>query len=808
MRRVLAILGIAILVLAAGGAGIVAWLAFASLPQLSGEIRLAGLEAEVTVTRDALGIPLIEASSERDAAMALGFVHAQDRLWQMEMSRRIGAGRLAEVVGEQGVGTDRFMRTLGLYRAAEAALPHLSEEAIAWLEAYAAGVNALIQDRSRPLPPEFLLLRHRPEPWVPADSLVLVKTMALSLIESWQRELTRATVLADLPAEAMADLWPQARADAVTTISGYDVALGRASTASVAELAAVRAIGDHAQELLAALPLDQAPGQGSNSWAVAGAHTASGAALLANDPHLNLGTPAPWYLASIRTPGGLVQGATLPSLPVVVIGRNEAIAWGFTNTGGDTDDLFIERLDPVRPDHYLAPEGALPFVTREEVIRVRGGEPVTHVVRATRNGPVLSDILPRAAEVAGAGHLLAMRWTALEPEDRTIEAGMALARATGWDDFEAAMALFFAPTQNAIYADAEGGIGMALAGRLPVRRSGDGSLPQPGWTGRHDWLGLLPPSANPRGRTPETGYLLNANNRLVGDAFPHLVTRDWSDDLRARRIDEVMGAAVAAGEILDVEAMRRLQHDRRSTLARDFLPLLAKVEPADDEARAILDTMAAWDGESGPDRPEPLIFQAWYRAFVRQVLEDELGERFAAFEGIRSEAMRHIVEAAPVWCDDTRVADVVQTCPEMAGRAFASALDGLKLSEGSDWRAWRWGEASRVHMAHRPLDAVAVLRRFFSLNSAGGGDAGTVAVARYLPQSPYTTVMAASLRIVADLGEPSTLHAILPAGQSGHPLSPHFQDQTPAWRDGRLQRIAIADNARDTDHILTLSPAD
>jgi penicillin G amidase len=254
--------------------------------------------------------------------------------------------------------------------------------------------------------------------------------------------------------------------------------------------------------------------------------------------------------------------------------------------------------------------------------------------------------------------------------------------------------------------------------------------------------------------------------------------------------------------------MRRLQHDRRSTLARDFLPLLATVVPADDEAAAILTAMAAWDGESGPDRPEPLIFQAWYRAFVRHVLEDELGERFAAFEGIRSEAMRHIVEAAPVWCDDTRSPGAVQTCPEMASRAFASALDELEQSEDAEWRAWRWGEASRVHMAHRPLDAIAVLRRFFSLNSAGGGDAGTVAVARYLPQSPYTTVMAASLRIVADLGEPSTVHAILPSGQSGHPFSPHFQDQTPAWHDGRLQRIAIADNARETDHILTLLPVD
>jgi len=808
MRRGLTILAGVVLALGLGGAGIIFWLAYASLPQLAGEVRVGGLEAPVTISRDAFGIPLIEAESERDAAFALGFVHAQDRLWQMEMSRRIGAGRLAEVVGEEGIATDRFLRTLGLYRAAEAALGHLSAEAILWLEAYALGVNAVILDRSRPLPPEFLILRHRPEPWVPADSLVLVKTMALSLIESWRRELTRATVLAELPADAMDDLWPPVRADAVTTIRGEAADFATVAPEAPVDLALVRAIGDQAGELLAALPLATPPGQGSNGWVIAGDHTASGAALFANDPHLSLGTPAHWYLASIRTPAGLVQGATLPSLPVVVIGRNEAIAWGFTNTAGDTDDLFIERLDPTDPDRYLTPDGPRAFEVREEVIGVKGGSPVTHTVRVTRNGPVVSDVLPRAAEAAGAGHLLALRWTALEPEDRTIEAGIALARARDRTAFTAAVGHFFSPTQNAFYADAEGGIGIELAGRLPLRRQGDGSLPQPGWTGDHDWLGLLPAAANPRSGAVPEGYLVNANNRLVGPDFPHHVTRDWNDDLRARRLDEVLATAIADGAPLDVEAMRRLQHDRRSIMVRDFLPLLLEVEPADEEERAILAAMADWDGESGPDRPEPLIFQAWYRALVRHVLADELGDRFAAYEGIRSDAMRHIIEAAPEWCDDQLQPDTVQTCADMAVRALATALAELRALHGQDWRAWRWGDASRVRMAHRPLDAVAVLGRLFSLETRGGGDAGTVAVARYLPRDPYTTVMAASLRLVVDLGETATLHAILPAGQSGHPLSPHYQDQTEFWRDGRLQRITIADSAREAGHNLTLLPAD
>ena len=362
----LTIVASTIVVLLLGAIGVVAWLGYASLPQLTGDLQLDGLRAKVTISRDALGIPLIEAESEHDAAMALGFVHAQDRLWQMEMNRRIGAGRLAEVVGEPGLPVDRFLRTLGLYRAAEAALEHLSPEARDRLDAYAIGVNAVISDDSKPLPPEFLLLRHEPEPWQPADSLVLVKTMALSLVESWRRELTRASLLADVPVAALADLWPPARPDTVTTIAGYDVAgagtLQRTENANATPVnhAAATVMAESAAELLASLPFAAERGLGSNIWAVDGRHTTTGAALLANDPHLGTSTPAPWYLASIRTANSLVQGATLPSLPVVVIGRNDAIAWGFTNTAADTEDLFVERLDPSDAGRYLAPAGPCP----------------------------------------------------------------------------------------------------------------------------------------------------------------------------------------------------------------------------------------------------------------------------------------------------------------------------------------------------------------------------------------------------------------------------------------------------------------
>lgn len=316
-------------------------------------------------------------------------------------------------------------------------------------------------------------------------------------------------------------------------------------------------------------------------------------------------------------------------------------------------------------------------------------------------------------------------------------------------------------------------------------------MPAPGWSGTHDWLGLLPAGANPEGRDPASGYLVNANNRLVGDAYPHLVTTSWNDDLRARRIKAVLEEAIASGLPLDTEAMRRLQHDRRSTLAADFLPYLLAVEPGGERETAILAALAAWDGEAAPDRPEPLIFQAWYRAFVAAVFADELGREFAAWRGPQSDAMRHVLEKARHWCDDTTTPERVESCAERAAGAFATALVELDGRHGADWRRWRWGEASRAVMAHRPFDAVPLLRRFFSQETEGGGDAGTVNVARYRAAEPYASVAGASLRMVADLAEPGTLHVVLPTGQSGHPLSRHYDDLGELWRRGEYIPMSL-----------------
>jgi penicillin amidase len=373
MRRALrwlcgGLIGLVLLV-SIGLAGGYLWLR-QSLPKVDGTIQVEGLSAPVRIVRDRNDVPHIEAASFEDAVFAEGFVHAQDRLWQMDFRRRLGAGRLAEVLGPAALPTDRFMRTLGLARAAEASLAYLRPDTVRLLDAYAAGVNAYLTTRSGPLPPEFLILGYRPEPWAPADCLVWMRLLALDLSRNWRDELLRARLTKRLSEDQIADLWPESVSSAPITL----VELARSLSADA---------------LAAALPPSPPSGMGSNAWVLNGSRTQSGAPLLANDPHLRLSAPGPWYLAHLEAPGRTLIGATMPGLPGVALGHNGKIAWGFTNTGPDTQDLFVERVDPDDPAQYLTPAGWVPFATRDEVIRVQGGEPVTLHVRETRHGPVL-----------------------------------------------------------------------------------------------------------------------------------------------------------------------------------------------------------------------------------------------------------------------------------------------------------------------------------------------------------------------------------------------------------------------------------
>jgi penicillin amidase len=559
--------------------------------------------------------------------------------------------------------------------------------------------------------------------------------------------------------------------------------------------------------LAAALPEAPPPGIGSNVWVASGARTASGLPLLANDPHLRLQMPGHWYLARITAPGLEVAGATLPSLPFVVLGRNTDIAWGFTNTGSETQDLFVERLDPADPDRYQTPEGSAPFEERLETIAVRGGEDAALRVRRTRHGPVISDLVPTAASALEPGAVLALAWTQLGETDTTMEAGFAIGGAKDWPGFVAAVERYQGAQQNMAFADRRGAIGMISPGLVPVRRGGDGRLPAPGWTGTHDWIGTIPPGELPRRVEPAGGILVNANNRLVGEDYPYLLTHDWEPTLRARRLEGLLGQAAG----LDAERFAAVQLDVASPLAKAFLPHLLAARTGDAAALEAQAALRGWDGQMLEAGWEPLVFAAWYRALGEAVYADELGPLFAAYHGIRAEFMQSVFARRQHWCDDVATG-ATETCPERAGLALERAMGSLRERYGDDRRRWRWGEAHPAVIGHRPFEESGLLRPLFSLLLPVGGDSSTVNVAHWgatRSAIPFGAVHAAGYRGIYDLAHPARSRWIAATGQSGHPLSPHYRDLARLWRRGDYLPLEppIGDKASPSGRVLVLNPA-
>lgn len=739
------------------GAG---WLLLASLPEHDGEVALPGLEAPVEILRDRHAIPTIRAASERDAWFGLGFVHGQDRLWQLEVTRRIGQGRLAELVGARALPVDRFMRTLGLARVASEGLAAYRPAERALLEAYAAGVNAAIA-RARPLPPEFQLLWHEPEPWRPADSLLVQRLMALEVAGAWRRELTRVRLARRL---APADV---------------DLLLPAEGSGDPVSLAADDLPDERLSAALQAIVPQGAGGLGSNVFVLAGDRTASGAPLLASDPHLPLRAPGTWYLAALSAPGFEVVGGTIPGLPAVVIGRNRDVAWGLTTTGADTEDLVRIRPDPADPARYLVPGGSEPFGLREEVIGVRFGTPERLRVRTTRFGPIVSDLV--AADRAEAlGELLALRWTGLEIDDRTLAAGLAMARARDAGELVAALADFASPVQNVAFADRAGRIGLAVAGRIPLRRAGDGRLPASAADGSADWLGWIPSELLPRGFDPPSGLVVNANNRVVGPDYPFLVSAEWDGPERARRLHDLLDGRTG----LDAAAARAVQQDLVSAVARELVPELvalarAGLAPASPR-RALLERLALFDGTASADRPEPLLLAAWLDALGPRLRADEFGPLAVEIGSRRPEVLRRILRERTDWCGGPA------GCAQAVAAAFEAAVAALEARLGGDPAGWRWGEQHRAVMPHRPFGELPLLGALLSPAPPVGGDATTLAVAAYRangPGGPFPAHHGAGLRLVADLAAPG-VRAIAATGQVGHPLSAHYRDLTGIWAAG------------------------
>jgi len=765
VRRVLACIGVLVLLLAATVFGLL-WLCAPSEKQ---ELAIEGLSAPVNVTFDADGVPRIHAASALDGAAALGFVHARDRMFQMELMRRAASGRLSEIAGPVTLPMDRQMRVLGLRQRALADYPTLPAPTRAMLEAYARGVNAWIAARGRFSAPEFLLVG-APEKWEPVDSLLWGKTMGLWLSENWRTELSRLSLAGRLSQQQIDELWPTSHAD------GHPDA--RAATD--------RRYAAAAEALLAQLPAFPAPftlpATASNEWAVDGRHTATGAPLLAGDPHLQYGLPGIWYLARIETPDGVLAGATAPGVPFVVLGHNGHIAWSFTTTGADVQDVFIET--PTPDGGYATPDGPRPFAVREERIRVRGRADEVLRVRETRHGPVISDLSGKS------GPVLAVAMANLAPGDTAAAGLLALNQARDVDQAGAAAAMISSPVQNLIVADRER-IALYVTGRVPIRRSGDGAAPVEGADGAHDWTGWASGVELPHVVAPASGRLVNANERVAPPDFPVFLGRDWFGDWRARRIRELL----AASDRHTPTGFARMQTDVESIFARQILPALRAVPAPDEPAARAVALLKDWDGSMAMDLPQPLIFNAWMFHFHDLVLQRNKVPASAAGPMLEFVAFVLSLPGAH-WCGGD--------CGPVLAEALSGAVAELVPRFGADPAAWRWGPAHQAVFAHPMLRAIPLLGPLATARIDSPGDDSTIDRGTPLPGS-FDNVHGASFRGVYDLADLDRSLFMAAPGQSGRPFGSDARNFLTRWRDG--DTILLGPTAATVAATLTLMPA-
>ncbi len=763
----------------------VAFVLWRSIPPLGGRAELNGLGAEVSVRFDAHGVPHISAGSEADAFRALGWLHARDRLWAMEIMRRAAEGRLSEVLGPAAVDADRFLRSLDIPRSAARGLTLAPAATRALAEAYVAGINGYLASPGRPLPPEFQVLRFRPEPWTVRQSLEIGRLMSWDLVNA-STELRVARAVALVGPERVQDLLPVYPADGPDILppgtGQWDGARAprpaRVARGSWREPSATLAAG----EIPVVPPLAEAVlefssmRRASNSWVVGGGRTASGRPILANDPHLGLRAPALWYLAALETPTMTAAGGTIPGMPLVVIGRNRRIAWGLTNIQADDVDYVIERL---RADssQVLTAAGWAPVEAVRDSIRVRGRAAVPYTLRRTGHGPIVEAAPPGAGGRAEQGEVrvLAMRWNAQEPSDE-MTGWLAVMRARDWTSFLDGVRLVRSPEQNWVYADVDGHIGYSASGAIPVRRSGNGLLPTPGWTDEGAWERFLDFAELPRALDPPEGFIVTANNRVVGPRYPWLISASWEDPYRAARIREM----IRAGSGLTPRDVQRMQLDTLDVFAREMKGLAARA--ADAAGRAdVAGLLRAWDGTAGADRPEPALFYAWYRALTRLTFDDELHGVYRPSSVLHA-AMR---SGAGPWFDDITTPER-EDLPALAARAMR---EGLPLVEGRTW-----GQVHRTASPHtlgsaRPLEA---LLRLNVGPFPRAGSPYTVNVADFSgSRPPYTNTHAASMRQVADLADSTGAALVITTGQSGNPLSRRYRDQARLWLRGELLPVPL-----------------
>jgi penicillin G amidase len=808
-----------------------------SLPETDGTARVAGLTAPIEIIRDADAIPHIVATNKLDGLFGLGYAHAQDRLWQMEFQRRIGHGRLSEVLGAATVPQDRFLRTIGFGRAARAAWAATPDWARLQVDAYVAGVNAFISTHhGAKLPPEFTLLRFEPEPWTPEDVVVWVKMMAWDLSGNYSFELLRHDLLATVGEERMAQLMPAYAVDGLSILprlatpddtgaaegkTQYSLSVPTvfpvASSSWSNAFAASLSTGDPAvRDFL--LGGAHAEGLGSNNWVVDGTLTASGKPLLANDPHLGTRLPSTWYLAHVSAGDFDMIGGTFPGTPAVALGRNRFIAWGATNVAADVEDLYRERLD-ASGTHYEFRGAQEAVTTIRETILVKGGAPIELNVRVTRHGPLVSDAInanyaeSKTSPKPSPLEPLAFRWTALDPDDGTLAAFLKVNDAHNWAEFTEALKDYVAPSQNFVFADVAGHIGYYAPGRIPLRASGDGSRPADGWTGDAEWTGWVPFDELPHTFDPPEHFIVTANNRPAPASYPHNLGLEWTEPFRAQRITDLLGTVgLQPDRRLTPADFARIQADTLSLHAKALLPVLlahtAAIDPRDAPA---IERLRQWNFDATGDSAAAAIFQAWFLRLAPALAGDDLGPLvMEAYQGKFSFVSRFVLNTLTSndehWCDDTTT-PARETCDQAVAGALRKGNEDLRQRMGDDMARWRW---DTVHVAVFPhaLDSVAGLRRIFSRSIGIGGDWSTVDVGVTAADHPYEVHTVPGYREIIDLSPANDSRFLDAVGQSGHPLSAHYADFMNDWRavTHKKMRMERADIDRGALGTLRLTP--
>ncbi len=829
------LVGLALLASAAAGIYI-----YRTFPAMNGELRATGLQAPVAVSRDAADVTHIKAQTPRDAWFAIGYVHAQERGWQLEFNRRVMHGELSEAFGPATLETDKLLRALGIVQAAERQWQGLPAEGKDAIQAYSDGINSFYATSSQALSPEFHVLGVKPggerdgkggKAWTPQDSIGWSLMMALDLGGNWGTEFARLAAAKVLPTDKLWQLFtpypgeqPASKVDfskLYADLGVYKAGVPNAiktgaSPAHIdwANVAKDTYFSDDLTQNITdwASSLGTVDGKGSNNWVVAGARTQSGKPLLANDPHLGLSAPAIWYFAHVQAPeskaaDGRVTpalnaiGATLPGLPFVVLGRTAQVAWGFTNTGPDVQDLYLEQINPANPAQYRVPaDGAqaawADFKTRVETIKVKGQPDVQLTVRECRHGPVLSDAQKSHADLIDTSkYVIALRWAALDADNQTVLSGLRSNHAQSVSDLLAAFESYHSPMQSVVMADTTGRTAFKAVGKLPLRKPDNdilGIAPAPGWDTRYDWAGWATYAQNPHAdhaAIEVKGFLATANQRITPPDFPIFISQDWAVPYRFDRIEQMLASMPKH----DAVSMQKIHSDQKSQSALTLLPHLQKALQTSTHAMAAnaKTALAGFDGVMRADSAAPTIMEMWADELTRGLVGDKLGDiAFKSLYGKRN--FRAAIEGIlarddAAWCGE-------KGCAAQASAALDRTLPRLEKTSGADISQWTWGRAHNAISAHKPFGNVPLLARFFDVRVPTGGDTYTVNVGQYWPndeKAPFANRHAASLRTVFDLADLEKSQFIYQTGQSGSVFSSRYRDMSAEWAAVRYRPLQM-----------------